>query len=135
MGNDAETTPPASSAAAEEQKPADAAAADAAPAVDAAATEGEEKKEGEGAEKKEGEGEGDGVAKKDADELQLYPLAVKGPAGEEIELQVNPADTVMDLKQFLADAPETCFYTAYDLILTKPDGLRYHLMDYVEIGE
>ncbi|CAI5473672.1 unnamed protein product, partial [Closterium sp. Yama58-4] len=48
---------------------------------------------------------------------------------------VNPADTVMDLKQFLADAPETCFYTAYDLILTKPDGLRYHLMDYVEIGE
>ncbi|CAI7925586.1 unnamed protein product [Closterium sp. NIES-53] len=124
MGNDAETTPPASSAAAEEQKPADAAAADAAPAVDAAATEGEEKKEGEGAEKKEGEGEGDGVAKKDADELQLYPLAVKGPAGEEIELQ-----------QFLADAPETCFYTAYDLILTKPDGLRYHLMDYVEIGE
>ncbi|CAI5968299.1 unnamed protein product [Closterium sp. NIES-65] len=139
MGNDAETTPPAASAAAEEQKPADAAPADAAPAVDAAATEGEQKKEGEGAEKKEGEGEGegegDGVAKKDADELQLYPLAVKGPAGEEIELQVNPADTVMDLKQFLADAPETCFYTAYDLILTKPDGLRYHLMDYVEIGE
>ncbi|CAI5465530.1 unnamed protein product [Closterium sp. Yama58-4] len=140
MGNDAETTPPAASAAAEEQKPTDAAAADAAPAVDAAAGEGEEKKqEGEGAEKKEGEGEGegegDGVAKKDADELQLYPLAVKGPAGEEIELQVNPADTVMDLKQFLADAPETCFYTAYDLILTKPDGLRYHLMDYVEIGE
>ncbi|CAI5508699.1 unnamed protein product [Closterium sp. Naga37s-1] len=127
MGNDAETTPPAASAAAEEQKPADAAPADAAPAVDAAATEGEEKKqEGEGTEKKEGEGEaegeGDGVAKKDADELQLYPLAVKGPAGEEIELQANLADTVMDLKQSLADAPETCFYTAYDLVLANPDS-------------
>ncbi|GJP43624.1 hypothetical protein CLOM_g3064 [Closterium sp. NIES-68] len=140
MGNDAETTAASSAAAEEEKKPTDAAPADAAPAVDAAAAEGEEKKEeGEGAEKKEGEGEaegeGDSAAKKDAEELQLYPLAVKGPAGEEIELQVNPADTVMDLKQFLADAPETCFYTAYDLILTKPDGLRYHLMDYVEIGE
>ena len=48
---------------------------------------------------------------------------------------MNPADTVMDLKQFLSDAPETCFYTAYDLILAKPDGLRYHLLDFVEIGE
>jgi len=60
---------------------------------------------------------------------------VKGPAGEEVEVQVNPADTVMDLRQFLADMPETCFYSCYDLILTKPDGMRYHLVDFVEIGE
>ena len=49
--------------------------------------------------------------------------------------QINPGDTVMDIRQFLADAPETCFYTAYDLILTRPDGMRYHLIDYIEIGE
>eukprot|EP00249_Psilotum_nudum_P021027 c27943_g1_i1 orf=2-397(-) len=43
-------------------------------------------------------------------ELRLYPIAVKGPSGENIELQVNPGDCVMDLRQFLLDAPETCFY-------------------------
>jgi hypothetical protein len=41
----------------------------------------------------------------------------------------------MDLRQFLLDAPETCFYTCYDLILKAADGVRYHLAEYLEIGE
>lgn len=41
----------------------------------------------------------------------------------------------MDLRQFLLDAPETCFYTCYDLILKASDGVRYHLAEYLEIGE
>lgn len=49
--------------------------------------------------------------------------------------QVNPGDSVMDLRQFLLDAPETCFYTCYDLILSSADGVRYHLAEYLEIGE
>ncbi|CAM6110974.1 unnamed protein product [Calypogeia fissa] len=69
------------------------------------------------------------------DELRLYPMTVKGPSGEQMELQVNPGDSVMDLRQFLLDAPETCFYTCYDLILNAADGVKYHLADYLEIGE
>jgi hypothetical protein len=41
----------------------------------------------------------------------------------------------MDLRQFLLDAPETCFYTCYDLILNAADGVKYHLAEYLEIGE
>ncbi|KAJ7545279.1 hypothetical protein O6H91_09G113600 [Diphasiastrum complanatum] len=69
------------------------------------------------------------------EELRLYPMIVKGPSGEQIELQVNPGDSIMDLRQFLLDAPETCFYTCYDLVLKAPDGLKYHLAEYLEIGE
>ncbi|KAH9555476.1 hypothetical protein CY35_08G115300 [Sphagnum magellanicum] len=68
-------------------------------------------------------------------ELRLYPITVKGPGGEQLELQINPGDSVMDLRQFLLDAPETCFYTCYDLILKAADGVRYHLAEYLEIGE
>lgn len=70
-----------------------------------------------------------------AEEIPLYPLPVKGPGGEEIELQVSPGDTVMDLRQFLSEAPETCFYTSYDLIMTTKEGVKYHLIDYIEVGE
>eukprot|EP00850_Spirogloea_muscicola_P020632 SM000222S06973 [mRNA] locus=s222:140907:151145:+ [translate_table: standard] len=69
------------------------------------------------------------------DDIPLYPVMVKGPGGEEIELRLNPGDTLMDLRQFLSDAPETCFYTCYDIILTAPDGVRYHLFDFVELGD
>ncbi|KAH7444315.1 hypothetical protein KP509_02G073000 [Ceratopteris richardii] len=68
-------------------------------------------------------------------QLQLYPMAVKGPSGEHVELQVNPVDSVMDLRQFLLDAPETCFYTCYDLILQVKDGAKHHLADFYEIGD
>lgn len=68
-------------------------------------------------------------------ELRLYPMAVRGPSGERIELQVNPVDSVMDLRQFLLDAPETCFYTCYDLILIAADGSRHQLADFFEIGD
>lgn len=68
-------------------------------------------------------------------ELRLYPVMVKGPCGENLELQINPGDSVMDLRQFLLDAPETCFYTCYDLIMVMKDGSRYQLADYLEIGD
>ena len=65
----------------------------------------------------------------------MYPVMVKGPCGENLELQINPGDSVMDLRQFLLDAPETCFYTCYDLIMVMKDGSRYQLADYLEIGD
>lgn len=41
----------------------------------------------------------------------------------------------MDVRQFLLDAPETCFFTCYDLILHAKDGSVHHLEDYNEISE
>eukprot|EP00245_Coleochaete_scutata_P017072 TRINITY_DN81_c0_g1_i1.p1 TRINITY_DN81_c0_g1~~TRINITY_DN81_c0_g1_i1.p1 ORF type:complete len:1555 (-),score=405.34 TRINITY_DN81_c0_g1_i1:386-4762(-) len=69
------------------------------------------------------------------EEPPLYPVTVKGPGGEEFELQVSPLDTPMELRQFLADAPETCFYTCYDLLLTGADGSKFHLFDDILVKE
>lgn len=41
----------------------------------------------------------------------------------------------MDVRQFLLDAPETCFFTCYDLLLHTKDGSVHHLEDYNEIAE
>lgn len=41
----------------------------------------------------------------------------------------------MDIRQFLLDAPETCFFTCYDLLLHTKDGLTHHLEDFNEISE
>lgn len=68
-------------------------------------------------------------------ELHLYPVAVKAQSGEKLELQLSPGDSVMDVRQFLLDAPETCFFTCYDLILHTKDGSFHHLEDYNEISE
>uniref|UniRef100_A0A0A9BKP6 Clustered mitochondria protein N-terminal domain-containing protein n=1 Tax=Arundo donax TaxID=35708 RepID=A0A0A9BKP6_ARUDO len=68
-------------------------------------------------------------------ELHLYPIPVKTQSGEKLELQLSPGDSVIDVKQFLLDAPETCFYTCYDLILHTKDGSTHQLEDYNEISE
>ncbi|RWR77799.1 clustered mitochondria protein isoform X4 [Cinnamomum micranthum f. kanehirae] len=68
-------------------------------------------------------------------DLHLYPVSVKAQTGEKLELQLNPGDSVMDVRQFLLDASETCFFTCYDLILHTKDGLVHHLEDYNEISE
>ncbi|KAK9748596.1 hypothetical protein RND81_02G069100 [Saponaria officinalis] len=68
-------------------------------------------------------------------ELHLYPVSVKTFAGDKLELQLNPGDSVMDVRQFLLDAPETCFFTCYDLLLHTKDGAVHHLEDYNEISE
>ncbi|WVZ73943.1 hypothetical protein U9M48_022192 [Paspalum notatum var. saurae] len=68
-------------------------------------------------------------------ELHLYPVPVKTQSGEKLELQLSPGDSVIDVKQFLLDAPETCFYTCYDLILHTKDGSTHQLEDYNEISE
>ncbi|XP_020265278.1 clustered mitochondria protein-like [Asparagus officinalis] len=75
------------------------------------------------------------TAKKAEGELRLYPISVKTQSGERLELQLSPGDSVMDIRQFLLDAPETCFYTCYDLILHTKDGSVHHLEDYNEISE
>lgn len=41
----------------------------------------------------------------------------------------------MDVRQFLLDAPETCFITCYDLLLHTTEGSVHHLEDYNEISE
>ncbi|TVU03835.1 hypothetical protein EJB05_50605 [Eragrostis curvula] len=75
-------------------------------------------------------------AKKPAEgELHLYPVPVQTQSGEKLELQLSPGDSVIDVKQFLLDAPETCFYTCYDLILHTKDGSTHQLEDYNEISE
>ncbi|KAL9404830.1 hypothetical protein Peur_001802 [Populus x canadensis] len=68
-------------------------------------------------------------------DLHLYPVSVKSQSGEKLELQLNPGDSVMDIRQFLLDAPETCFYTCYDLLLHMKDGSTHQLEDYNEISE
>ncbi|KAK8639882.1 hypothetical protein V6N13_138248 [Hibiscus sabdariffa] len=68
-------------------------------------------------------------------DLHLYPVTVKTQNGEKLELQLNPGDSVMDIRQFLLDAPETCYFTCYDLLLHIKDGSTHHLEDYNEISE
>ncbi|MFS7965567.1 putative clustered mitochondria protein [Helianthus anomalus] len=41
----------------------------------------------------------------------------------------------MDVRQFLLDAPETCFFSCYDLLLHTSDNSAHHLEDYHEISE
>ncbi len=41
----------------------------------------------------------------------------------------------MDIRQFLLDAPETCYFTCYDLLLHTKDGSTHHLEDFNEISE
>ncbi|KAL8062101.1 hypothetical protein ABFX02_02G124300 [Erythranthe guttata] len=68
-------------------------------------------------------------------DIHLYPVSVKTQGGEKLELQLSPGDSVMDVRQFLLDAPETCFFTCYDLLLHTKDGSIHHLEDYNEISE
>ncbi|XP_057521478.1 clustered mitochondria protein isoform X2 [Amaranthus tricolor] len=68
-------------------------------------------------------------------EVHLYPVSVKTLGGEKLELQLNPGDSVMDVRHFLLDAPETCFYTCYDLLLHTKNGVIHHLEDFNEILE
>ncbi|XP_044489464.1 clustered mitochondria protein-like isoform X2 [Mangifera indica] len=68
-------------------------------------------------------------------DTNLYPVSVRTQSGEKLELQLNPGDSVMDVRQFLLDAPETCFFTCYDLLLQTKDGSTHHLEDYNEISE
>ncbi|PON86259.1 N-terminal acetyltransferase A, auxiliary subunit [Trema orientale] len=68
-------------------------------------------------------------------DLHLFPVSVKTQSGEKLELQLNPGDSVMDVRQFLLDAPETCFFTCYDLLLHTKDGFTHHLEDFNEISE
>ncbi|KAJ4850623.1 hypothetical protein Tsubulata_022193 [Turnera subulata] len=68
-------------------------------------------------------------------DIHLYPVPVKTQGGEKLELQLNPGDSVMDIRQFLLDAPETCFFTCYDLVLHTKDGSSHQLEDYNEISE
>lgn len=68
-------------------------------------------------------------------DIHLFPVPVKTQFGEKLELQLSPSDSVMDVRQFLLDAPETCFFTCYDLLLHTKDGSSHHLEDYHEISE
>ncbi|KAI3448924.1 hypothetical protein Pfo_005589 [Paulownia fortunei] len=68
-------------------------------------------------------------------DVHLYPVSVKTQGGEKLELQLSPGDSVMDVRQFLLDAPETCFITCYDLLLHTKDGSVHRLEDYNEISE
>ncbi|XP_052211359.1 clustered mitochondria protein [Diospyros lotus] len=68
-------------------------------------------------------------------EIHLYPVSVKTQGGEKLELQLSPGDSVMDVRQFLLDAPETCYFTCYDLLLHTKDETVHPLEDYNEISE
>ncbi|XP_076893132.1 clustered mitochondria protein-like [Bidens hawaiensis] len=68
-------------------------------------------------------------------DINLFPVPVKTQFGEKLVLQLSPNDSVMDVRQFLLDAPETCFFTCYDLLLHTKDGSTHHLENYHEISE
>ncbi|URE31156.1 hypothetical protein MUK42_16295 [Musa troglodytarum] len=69
-------------------------------------------------------GDAPATATKQAEgDLHLYPVPVKALSGEKLELQLSPGDSVMDVRQFLLDAPETCFFTCYDLFLHTKNAL------------
>ncbi|KAL6974078.1 hypothetical protein U1Q18_028260 [Sarracenia purpurea var. burkii] len=76
-----------------------------------------------------------GILSGDAGEILLSPISVKTQGGEKLELQLSPGDSVMEVRQFLLDAPETCFFTCYDLLLHAKDGSVHQLEDYNEISE
>lgn len=76
-----------------------------------------------------------GQQKQGEGDIHLYPVSVKTQSGEKLELQLNPGDSVMDIRQFLLDAPETCYFTCYDLLLHTKDGSAHHLEDFNEISE
>ncbi|KAL6562798.1 hypothetical protein OROHE_005385 [Orobanche hederae] len=68
-------------------------------------------------------------------DVLLYPVSLKTQGGEKLDLQLSPGDAVLDVRQFLLDASETCFFTCYDLLLHTKDGSTLHLEDYNEISE
>ncbi|KAL6495668.1 hypothetical protein OROGR_030231 [Orobanche gracilis] len=68
-------------------------------------------------------------------DVLLYPVSLKTQGGEKLDLQLSPGDSVMDVRQFLLDASETCFFTCYDLLLHTKDGSTLHLEDCNEISE
>ncbi|XP_047337970.1 clustered mitochondria protein-like isoform X2 [Impatiens glandulifera] len=68
-------------------------------------------------------------------EVQLYPVTVKTQGGEKLDLQLNPGDSVIDIRQFLLEAHETCHFTCYDLFVHKKDGSIHQLEDHNEISE
>lgn len=68
-------------------------------------------------------------------DLHLYPVPVTTQLGQKFELQLNPGDSVMEVRQFLLEARETCYFTCYDLLLHKKDGSIYQLEDFHEISE
>ncbi|KAM3686284.1 hypothetical protein ACJW31_11G186900 [Castanea mollissima] len=76
-----------------------------------------------------------GQQKQGEGDIHLYPVSVKTQSGEKLELQLNPGDSVMDIRQFLLDAPETCYFTCYDLLLHTKDCSTHHLEDFNEISE
>ncbi|KAL6974083.1 hypothetical protein U1Q18_028265 [Sarracenia purpurea var. burkii] len=76
-----------------------------------------------------------GILYGDAGEILLFPVSVKTEGGEKLELQLSHGDSVMDARQFLLDAPETCFFTYYDLLQHAKDGSVHQLEDYNEISE
>ncbi|KAG2312620.1 hypothetical protein Bca52824_024177 [Brassica carinata] len=45
------------------------------------------------------------------------------------------SSSVFAYGQFLLDAPETCYFTCYELLLRSKDGETHHLEDYNEISE
>ncbi|GAB2292084.1 hypothetical protein Dimus_026331 [Dionaea muscipula] len=65
-------------------------------------------------------------------EFSLFPVYVKTLGGQKLELQLNPSDYAMDVRQFLLNAPVTFFFTCYDLLVHTKDGAVDHLEEYSE---
>jgi len=63
--------------------------------------------------------------------LQVVYLSIESPSGRSVKLETTPADTVLDLRQFLLECPETAEYTCYHL----EHATLGILNDYVELAE
>ncbi|KAJ8615068.1 hypothetical protein MRB53_034440 [Persea americana] len=62
-------------------------------------------------------------------DLGLYPISVKTQSGEKLELQLNPGDSVMNLRQFLLEGPETyyCWWLLLGDALYDDRSIRSHV--------
>ncbi|OQS06839.1 eukaryotic translation initiation factor 3 subunit [Thraustotheca clavata] len=71
------------------------------------------------------------------EETMSVSVAVQGPAGKNSVMleYVSPLDTVMSLRQMLAEFPVFAHHTCYHLELQNPDGQWVPLNDFIEFGE
>lgn len=78
----------------------------------------------------------EGEAPKDApQELPVINVNVITPDGQSLSLQITPADTVQDIRQYLIDAPETIYVTSYHLEHNGQAVIDFQGLDELELKD
>ncbi|KAM7266178.1 hypothetical protein ACFE04_004075 [Oxalis oulophora] len=68
--------------------------------------------------------------------LYNYTIPVNTLNGDKLlDLQLTPEDSVLEIRQYLLQAPLTCFLTSYHLFLHTKDGSTHHLENFNLISD